>query len=489
MSSGICLPTEGDPEDASPHLGDRFFLHYLDHEVIELFGLERQYNAKQLLGEFDRLARLALMLCSEYVVLPAASLVETQYGYRIAKRYQAFITLGFLRFSGKAYSAEEFIDKKQAQYGMDRGRYPAYYDGTANKIMTPSETAWLSKKRSSTDDIANGWNASIIRGDDLWQRVVKTSGLKVSRVENKLARIPELLESAAFISDFVLEVADLPGLERFSADINCVITKEWVRSHAVDLAATLLVDLALFDTSPVIPDGVPDVSARRATKALGDLKIRDLLLNGAPGTLAEIRQMPEWQLLADDIVARASRSGPLWSLDETCVLRSLPAIVSSSQPAGAAVQEVRSLALRYLSDLASLSVRAGVTEERGAEVSFHFHGNVTVQGNMTNIGGNQYNFASDDKAKVLIAIGQMVQAALSGEDIAGTVAARNKQIEARNDITAKDVQQEVTAAVAAGHDLESKKPRMREVIEQLSVSAAGSLLASGIIEGLRQLLG
>lgn len=118
----------------------------------------------------------------------------------------------------------------------------------------------------------------------------------------------------------------------------------------------------------------------------------------------------------------------------------------------------------------------------------HFHGEVKLNGNIVNIEGSQYNFQSDSKEKILNAIGGIVRAGLNGTDIASSINVLSKDIEMRKDISDGEIASAVHNAIASEIRTDEHKSRLKDIWTQLSTGTAGSLLASGIIEGIKMFL-
>ncbi|MFX0199253.1 MAG: RAD55 family ATPase [Candidatus Hodarchaeota archaeon] len=120
----------------------------------------------------------------------------------------------------------------------------------------------------------------------------------------------------------------------------------------------------------------------------------------------------------------------------------------------------------------------------------HFHGSVTVSGNIINIEGEQYNVQQDSKETVLAVINRLLLRGIKyDEDIIPTLDALAGDIDQRNDIKPEDI----AGSVQSNLQPELQNPGIRQNIEsiykQLAVGASGSLLATGIIQGIKLLVG
>ena len=119
----------------------------------------------------------------------------------------------------------------------------------------------------------------------------------------------------------------------------------------------------------------------------------------------------------------------------------------------------------------------------------HFHGQVTVMGNVVNIEGNQYNFIENTKLEVLAAISKILDTAITGGDINSALPALDLKLTERGDISKEEIGQNIQANLNKKVDKTSLKEKLNNILEQLTIGTSGSLLASGIVHGIKLYLG
>ncbi len=143
--------------------------------------------------------------------------------------------------------------------------------------------------------------------------------------------------------------------------------------------------------------------------------------------------------------------------------------------------------------------RARLTKERKISLrgedgnmagGMHFHGKVKVIGNIINIDGDEYNVQQDSKERVLAAINRLLLKGVKDDgDIIPTLNALAGEIDQRNDIETADIAE----SVQRGLKIELQNPGIKENVEsiykRLAFGATGSLLATGIAQGIKLLLG
>ncbi|HUV04340.1 MAG TPA: hypothetical protein VMX94_04460 [Armatimonadota bacterium] len=488
--------------NARSDTGDTFFLHFLDHAVINLFGLEMSRTHAELVRAFDRLARLSLVLCRDSVIIPASSCFEVEYGRNLIHGYPAFREAGYLRCAGRSYGPEFYLDKKRQQYAVEPKLFPLYFSTAGVDLGKDLGRIWVVKERSSTADISAGWRNAIVQERGPWKGILGNLGISfTSELETTLYSVPERLGDAAFIADFVVQA--LPQIQfapSSKAEINRLITRDYILSFVRDLRATLLVDLDLFDTRPILYHDVAALSARRAARILRALGLYLSLMNCSESLLLQMKMRPEWDLFANDIIRRSGLLGPLWDIEELAKVKSLPQITTSLLQPRLLVDAIARVVGCYIRDvvsrirpeaLGSDARKAGTISER--EVIYvggiHFHGQVTVNGDVVNVEGNQYNIGTDPKDRVLEGIGAILRVDL---EVAKTLLLIHNlagPVERRGDISREEIATAVRDALRKDAVSEPKKQRLIGIMRDLAVGTSASMIAAGVVDGIKLLLG
>lgn len=120
----------------------------------------------------------------------------------------------------------------------------------------------------------------------------------------------------------------------------------------------------------------------------------------------------------------------------------------------------------------------------------HFHGSVTITGDVINIEGDQYNTRQDSKEKVLTLIDRLLLRAIrENEDITSTLDKLSRNIEHRNDIKSDDIAKSVQKCLSFEIQYPDIKQKVESIYNRLVIGASGSLLATGIIQGVKMVLG
>ena len=129
-------------------------------------------------------------------------------------------------------------------------------------------------------------------------------------------------------------------------------------------------------------------------------------------------------------------------------------------------------------------------EGRAMGGGMHFHRSVTITGDVINVEGDQYNIQQDSREEVLSVINRLLLKGIKdGDDIIPTFEKLSIEIDQRNDIKPDDIAESVKTCLKSEIHHPGIKQKVESLYERLIVGASGSLLATGIIQGVKLLLG
>ena len=127
-------------------------------------------------------------------------------------------------------------------------------------------------------------------------------------------------------------------------------------------------------------------------------------------------------------------------------------------------------------------------EEGTMKRGIHFWGNVSIEGNVVNIEGNQYNLLIERRENVISMVVNLIKSDLPNKDIINLVQKISKGINSRSDISKEEITERVKDGLSSAIKKHQKRRKLQELMEQLAISSAGSMLVLGIIQGIRFLL-
>lgn len=108
-----------------PH---NIFLHFVDHEFLDLKGLAIRPSS-ELLDLMKGSMAVAALITGGKVYMPAAAYFESYYARRLFDMFPALREYGILGLVGNATGISDFVEGKQSQYAREMQRYPLYFKG------------------------------------------------------------------------------------------------------------------------------------------------------------------------------------------------------------------------------------------------------------------------------------------------------------------------------------------------------------------------
>lgn len=284
------------------------FIHFLDREVLELFGflgqaLEGSYAYREL-----RLAtRLAFLICSNRVIVPASNYIESPFARQILDEIREFGLFGYLALASSSLNFGEFSEKKRTQYAPNPNLVPSYFGIMETNPFVLRPAMWLPRTRRATEDIAEVWQDSI--GDsNTWEPLYKLSSCdNVWGFECALAKVPERLGGAAFIPDFVISLPPWEGQASLEMKnkINVIITRAYIKSFLDEFDAVCLTAFSFFDTSLILPQDRAHISLKLVKRILHQRNLLMPISTASGRDLLDMKLSTSWADVVETVLQPA----------------------------------------------------------------------------------------------------------------------------------------------------------------------------------------
>jgi len=223
------------------------FVHVLDHEVLELYGVFDRFSPALIREECEIALKLGYLFTDRTLLIPLSSYFESGLAKDVVDGMRPLAAIGDVHFLSSESNYEAFIDAKREQYKGDRNRYPRYFEPDAAEQMKALMVPLRIRTRSSTKDIGLGWTASIERAEPLWASLY-SSGFSgsVEEFEKSIRGVPERLAQAAMIWDFVRPLIPVGSIDRgVTRQGKALISQEYLKSYLREYDAMIVGDLSL----------------------------------------------------------------------------------------------------------------------------------------------------------------------------------------------------------------------------------------------------
>jgi predicted nucleotide-binding protein len=281
----------------------RIFVQFINPELLTLYGCKQ--SDAQLFAQAVRLARIALMVSEDGVVLPRSYLVEVGIIDAFLKYLRRASDAGLVQISSESPVGLEFLAKKRREYRTQIELFPGYSKDTS--ALDLDSSLWTPRTRSSSGEIGAAWSEELEDGG-LWQEIL-AHGTRphldrpLARIENAIEAVPYRLDGRAFIFRYVSDLLPLALEAAQRVAIEMLISRAYLLSYMAEYEASILVDLPVgrFDCglSEALDEDLA-VSVRRLMQLLSLLGISSHLASGMSlQALLRLRVEPMWRWLME----------------------------------------------------------------------------------------------------------------------------------------------------------------------------------------------
>jgi len=163
------------------------FLHFLNRDTREIFGIYRTLNKDLHSTLIRRALNAAIVLCEDCCIAPPGFIIEDQIAFELAENQCAYLTEGLLRFPMRESSLEEFAEKKRIGYEPMRDRYSGLFNDTRIGFLGENATGIIGRRSHITERILEDWREGPESGHRIWKPV---KGILVSAHVDLVAKVP-----------------------------------------------------------------------------------------------------------------------------------------------------------------------------------------------------------------------------------------------------------------------------------------------------------
>jgi nucleoside phosphorylase/tetratricopeptide (TPR) repeat protein len=297
------------------HRVPQFFLHFLNREILQLYGTSQSLHSRSICKHALILTRYALLLSDLPLIVPPAALFELEFANNYLTAVLPASRSQLLHFASPTPDIEKYAIKKQREYRDQAPLFARYLAGTsAVTERNIRELQWLPRvRKSASKEISTEWLDQIQIQAGALRTVIesraKRSARSAGRTEETLAAVPKRLDGRAFIMDNVRQFLPKNLTCREAANVGLLISYGYLRSFLDEYQASILNDtpLGLLDCglSRRNGDGICQLYSFRQTRALlrtlGLMKVLEDLTT--LGVIIELRSESIFQWFRSQVLA------------------------------------------------------------------------------------------------------------------------------------------------------------------------------------------
>ncbi|MCY7360803.1 MAG: hypothetical protein LH629_01845, partial [Ignavibacteria bacterium] len=172
--------------------------HFLDHYVQEINQCKKSNKSKKELIKQAKQALNISLICSDKVLIPAVSYVQSPITRSILDDYKLAFDSGFIELIGDGITWDDFCEMRLRDYNNNSSEYKIYLKNTKNFVLTPSFSSF---EGSITEFIKARWSQQWSENPEAFKIFRNRDRLHLQNgFEEKVFRAANDREEEAFIS-------------------------------------------------------------------------------------------------------------------------------------------------------------------------------------------------------------------------------------------------------------------------------------------------
>ncbi len=282
------------------------FLHQLNRDTREIFGLYQTLTVEKHAALMRRALNAAAIVCEAHCIAPPGFIVEDQIVFGLAENQNAYLREGLIQLPMRETNLPDFAEKKRIGYEAMRNRYSGLFDETRIGFLGNHATGIVNRKTQITQGIRDQWANGAEIGKRIWLPVKKK--LSAGTI-NIVGKVPEILDQRGTAVTWSAIKPELP-MDALVAGVELRDTLQHVYFDQYCREFGLVV-------MKNIPHVVHDFSLKteppydyRLLGAFLDIfELRDLLLDAPAELIVSLRKQPGFIALLDAYAGLATRCG------------------------------------------------------------------------------------------------------------------------------------------------------------------------------------
>jgi nucleoside phosphorylase len=166
------------------------FLHFLNRDSREIFGLYRFHSGSDHIALLKGALNVSILLCEEHCVIPPGFAIEDELAFELFEVNQAFLSNRFILLPMRESNLTEYAEKKRIEYSPQRDRYSGLFSDRRLEFLGTKAVGLVPRKSKIAEEIVSGWEGAADRSGRLWtetKRSVAPAAIELVR------KIPSLI--------------------------------------------------------------------------------------------------------------------------------------------------------------------------------------------------------------------------------------------------------------------------------------------------------
>jgi hypothetical protein len=276
---------------------ENFFLHFLNRDSREIFGLYRFQNDASHYRLLRRALNASVLLCEDYCIMPPGFVIEDEIAFSLAESQKAFLESRVLQFPIRESSLSEYAEKKRSEYYPMRNRYSGLFDDNRLDFIGRNAQGLIHRKAHISEGILAGWEQGADTEKRVWSSIKKGVNAKIIREIQQIPR--ELYEDGTALTWSAIGPKVPAGAQSSAAELRNALQYTYFKQYCTEFGLIVLSAIPYMIEEFYLPRRANVYSYQRFSEYLDCFGLTQILLAGRASFLVRVRKMPGFVSFVD----------------------------------------------------------------------------------------------------------------------------------------------------------------------------------------------
>ncbi|MDR3558076.1 MAG: hypothetical protein P4L61_00945, partial [Candidatus Pacebacteria bacterium] len=268
---------------------ENFFLHFLNRDSREIFGLYRFQNDAEHYRLLRRALNASVLLCEDCCIVPPGFVSEDEIAFGLAEAQREFLETRVVQFPIRENSLSEYAEKKRSEYFPMRNRYSGLFDDSRLDFIGRNAQGLINRKAYISEGNLSGWEQGSDTERRAWSSIKKGVDAKTIK---EIQQIPRELYDAGTALTWSAIGPKVPIAARSSAaDLRNVLQYTYFKQYCIEFKLIVLSAIPYMIEEFYLPRKANVYSYQRFSEFLDCFSLTRILLEGRASFLVRIRRM------------------------------------------------------------------------------------------------------------------------------------------------------------------------------------------------------
>ncbi len=279
------------------------FLHFLNRDTREIFGLYRALTDPQHALAIREPLNAAAILCEDCCIAPPGFVIEDQIAFELFEQQAAFLEHGLVRLPYREPNLEVYAEKKRGEYAPARSRYSGLFDDDRMRKLSSYGQAMISRKVQIGPAIVDGFEGGVDTKAAAWQGIRKRAPADVIADLRSVPRI--LADEGKALTWSIMLPQFSAATTSFHQEMRGALQHVYFQEYCREFKLKVVSDIPFMIDVFFLPHDRHVYNFRRFKSFLHCFEATKIFLRGSANQVMQLRRQVGFTDLIDSYVALA----------------------------------------------------------------------------------------------------------------------------------------------------------------------------------------